>query len=66
MTTERKSSNKVEAPIQAGVHLGSVTGALIVRDHQAVNNQSKQKQKHTTEGIRWWSPTQLLTSRRVA
>ncbi|PYH44831.1 hypothetical protein BP01DRAFT_383064 [Aspergillus saccharolyticus JOP 1030-1] len=23
-------------------------------------------QKHTTEGIRWWSPTQLLTSRRVA
>ena len=24
------------------------------------------KQKHTTAGIRWWSPTQLLTGRRVA
>ena len=24
------------------------------------------KEKHTTGGIRWWSPTQLLTSRRVA
>ena len=22
--------------------------------------------KHTTAGIRWWSPTQLLTGRRVA
>ena len=22
--------------------------------------------KHTTSGIRWWSPTQLLTGRRVA
>jgi hypothetical protein len=25
-----------------------------------------QKQKHTTVRIRWWSPTQLLTHRRVA
>ncbi|KAJ5138842.1 uncharacterized protein N7515_003690 [Penicillium bovifimosum] len=25
-----------------------------------------QKQKHTTVWIRWWSPTQLLTHRRVA
>ena len=24
------------------------------------------RKKHTTAGIRWWSPTQLLTSRRVA
>ena len=24
------------------------------------------EQKHTTDGIRWWSPTQLLTGRRVA
>ena len=24
------------------------------------------KTKHTTAGIRWWSPTQLLTGRRVA
>ncbi|KAL5358285.1 hypothetical protein BJX96DRAFT_39294 [Aspergillus floccosus] len=23
-------------------------------------------EKHTTAGIRWWSPTQLLTGRRVA
>ena len=27
---------------------------------------SKKKKKHTTAGIRWWSPTQLLTGRRVA
>ncbi|RAH64368.1 hypothetical protein BO66DRAFT_242094 [Aspergillus aculeatinus CBS 121060] len=27
---------------------------------------TKKCKKHTTEGIRWWSPTQLLTSRRVA
>ena len=29
-------------------------------------SQEKMKQKHTTAGIRWWSPTQLLTCRRVA
>ena len=28
-------------------------------------SQAKTK-KHTTAGIRWWSPTQLLTGRRVA
>ena len=27
---------------------------------------SRSEQKHTTAGIRWWSPTQLLTGRRVA
>ena len=26
----------------------------------------KQKQKHTTVGIRWWSPTQLLVYRSEA
>ncbi|KAJ5296488.1 uncharacterized protein N7443_007381 [Penicillium atrosanguineum] len=29
-------------------------------------NIFKIRQKHTTAGIRWWSPTQLLTCRRVA
>ena len=30
------------------------------------NKAKKIKNLHTTAGIRWWSPTQLLTSRRVA
>ena len=30
------------------------------------NQKSNKKQKHTTVRIRWWSPTQLLTHRRVA
>ena len=28
--------------------------------------KKKENIKHTTAGIRWWSPTQLLASRRVA
>ncbi len=28
--------------------------------------KSQQSQKHTTIGIRWWSPTQLLTDRSTA
>ena len=28
--------------------------------------KKRRKRKHTTAGIRWWSPTQLLTGRRVA
>ncbi|PKX93954.1 hypothetical protein P174DRAFT_165602 [Aspergillus novofumigatus IBT 16806] len=35
--------------------------------HQNVKKYNKKTgQKHTTAGIRWWSPTQLLTGRRVA
>jgi hypothetical protein len=31
-------------------------------------NETKKtgEHRHTTAGIRWWSPTQLLTGRRVA
>ena len=32
----------------------------------AGGKEEKKKEKHTTAGIRWWSPTQLLASRRVA
>ena len=28
--------------------------------------KKKKKAEHTTAGIRWWSPPQLLTGRRVA
>ena len=28
--------------------------------------KEKKKRRHTVAGIRWWSPTQLLTSRRAA
>ena len=34
--------------------------------HSTQTMEIKKKGKHTTAGIRWWSPTQLLTSRRVA
>jgi hypothetical protein len=36
-------------------------------DYQHIGNKYKAKKtKHTTVRIRWWSPTQLLTHRRVA
>ena len=31
-----------------------------------MRKQKKQKEKHTTVGIRWWSPTQLLVYRSEA
>ncbi len=31
-----------------------------------IPQKSQQSQKHTTIGIRWWSPTQLLTDRSTA
>ena len=31
-----------------------------------LENFDKRKQKHTTAGIRWWSPTQLLIRRSEA
>ena len=33
---------------------------------RAMQKPKQKKQKHTTVRIRWWSPTQLLTHRRVA
>ncbi|OJJ51770.1 hypothetical protein ASPZODRAFT_465124 [Penicilliopsis zonata CBS 506.65] len=40
-------------------------------DKNSISTQStdwykRERKKHTTVGIRWWSPTQLLTYRRVA
>ena len=36
------------------------------RGNFLTNPKKKKRQKHTTVRIRWWSPTQLLTHRRVA
>ena len=37
-------------------------GGIVIQNEE----KKKKKIKHTTAGIRWWSPTQLLTGRRVA
>ena len=36
------------------------------RMEEAKEKQKEKKQKHTTAGVRWWSPTQLLICRLVA
>ena len=36
------------------------------RELNPANQKKIGEPRHTTAGIRWWSPTQLLTSRRAA
>ncbi|TVY87267.1 hypothetical protein LAWI1_G007411 [Lachnellula willkommii] len=36
------------------------------RQHRRKGEGPTKKQKHTTAGIRWWSPTQLLICRSEA
>lgn len=56
--------NKVSNKISTA--LDKIKNNKTLLEKEQNKTKQKQKEKHTTAGIRWWSPTQLLTSRRVA
>jgi hypothetical protein len=43
-----------------------LTSTLCATNEAKVEKKVEKKQKQSTAGIRWWSPTQLLTGRRMA
>jgi hypothetical protein len=49
-----------------GTYEGIETKRVRSQDKDLPGKKKKRNQKHTTAGIRWWSPTQLLICRSEA